>query len=90
MERDLQDQEGLGKFSTDLVIMKQMQHIFDDSLGSASFMYVQRGKVHQLVYYLDDMIIYVTCEIKTPTIRIIQIADQCKDMISKISLPSKS
>ncbi|MGI0087340.1 MAG: hypothetical protein ACREBI_05210 [Nitrosotalea sp.] len=73
----LQDREGLGKFSSELPIMKQMQELFDESLGKVRFMHMIRDKVHQFVYYVDSVIVYVTCERDTDPHRM-------PDIISKI------
>jgi hypothetical protein len=73
----LQDQEGLGKFSSELPIMKQMQGLFDESLGKIRFMHIIRDKVHQFIYYVDSVIVYVTCERVTDPHRI-------PDIISEI------
>ena len=40
----LQDQEGLGKISAELPIMKKMQEIFDESLGRTTLMHIFRDK----------------------------------------------
>lgn len=69
----LQNQEGLGKFSGELPIMRQMQELFDESLGKTRFMHIIRDKVHQFIYYVDSMSIYITCERNTDPSKIVEI-----------------
>jgi hypothetical protein len=78
----LQDQEGLGKFSVELPIMKKVQTMFDDSLGKARFMYITRDNVNQFVYYIDSVIIYITCEQNTDRHRIMEILDKIDSVLS--------
>lgn len=80
----LQDQEGLGKFSSELPIMKQMQELFDESLGKIRIMHMIRDKVQQFVYYVDDMIIYITCERNTGTHTIIEIVNKIDSVLSNL------
>jgi hypothetical protein len=80
----LQDQEGLGKFSSELPIIKQMQELFDESLGKIRVMHIIRDKVQQFVYYVDNMIIYVTCERNTDTPTIIEIVNKIDSILSNL------
>lgn len=48
-------------YRTDLCITKQMLDIFDSSFGKTISLYTTREKTRQLIYYHDDLIIYVTC-----------------------------
>ena len=79
----LQDQEGLGKISAELPIMKKMQEIFDESLGRTTLMHIFRDKVHQFIYYVDDMIIYITCERNTEPRRITEIVNKIDSILYK-------
>jgi hypothetical protein len=72
----LQDQEGLGQFSSELPIVEQIQELFDKSLGKTRFMHIIRDRVHQFIYYLDNIIIYVTCERNTDPRRIVEIVNK--------------
>jgi hypothetical protein len=71
----LQDEEGLGKFSAELPIIKKIQSLFDESLGNTDFMHIIRDKVHQFVYYVDSLIIYITCERSTDPHRVAEIVN---------------
>ncbi len=82
----LQDQEGLGKFSVDLPILKQIHGMFDESLGKTRFMYIIRDKVHQFVYYVDSVIIYITCEQNTERYQIMDIVNKIDSIIQTTDL----
>jgi hypothetical protein len=77
----LQDQEGLGKFSVELPIMKKVQTMFDGSLGKARFMYITRDNVHQFIYYIDSVIIYITCERNTDRYKILEILNKIDSIL---------
>jgi len=77
----LQDQEGLGRFSSELPIVKQIQELFDESLGKTRFMHIIRDKVHQFIYYVDNIIIYITCERNTDPQRIIEIVNKIDSIL---------
>jgi len=81
----LQDQKDLGEFSSELHIMRQMQQLFDESLGIARFMHVIRDNVHQFVYYVDSMIIYVTCERNTDPYNIMEIVNKISSILNNLS-----
>ena len=50
------------RFAADLSIMNDMQKVFDEPLGKVSQIHIVRKKVHQLVYLIGNLVIYVTCE----------------------------
>ncbi len=77
----LQNQEGLGKFSVELPIMKKVQTMFDGSLGKARFMYITRDNVHQFIYYIDSVIIYITCERNTDRYKILEILNKIDSIL---------
>ncbi len=79
----LQNNEGLGKFSSDLPIMKKMQQLFDEALGRTIFMHIVREKVHQFVYYADNLIFYVTCEPHTEDPRLTEISNVVSSIIQQ-------
>lgn len=49
-------------FASNLSLMKDMQEIFDESLGKTTLIHSIREKLHQLIYHVDNQMIYVTCE----------------------------
>ena len=70
--------------SADLSVMKLMQGLFDESLGRVTFMHTVRDKVHQLVYYIDDMMVYVSCERNVDNHRIVEISNKIEPIIIKL------
>ncbi len=48
--------------SLDLYNTKKIEQKFNKSLGKIAFTHISRTKVHQLVWYHDNMIVYCTCE----------------------------
>ncbi|MGQ0376396.1 MAG: hypothetical protein ACT4OW_02690 [Nitrososphaerota archaeon] len=50
------------EFALDLENIRKLQDKFNDRLGSTVFTHVMRKRLHQFIYYLDNLIVYVTCE----------------------------
>ena len=70
--------------SADLSVMKLMQGLFDDSLGRVTFTHTVRDKIHQLVYYIDDMMVYVSCERNIDGHKIVEISNKVEPIIIKL------
>jgi len=70
--------------SADLSVMKLMQGLFDDSLGRVTFMHTIRDKVHQLVFHIDDMMVYVSCERNVDNHKIVEISNKIEPIIIKL------
>ena len=70
--------------SADLSVMKLMQGLFDDSLGRVTFMHTVRDKVHQMVYHIDDMMVYVSCERNIDGHKIVEISNKIEPIIIKL------
>ncbi len=70
--------------SADLSVMKLMQGLFDDSLGRVTFMHTVRDKIHQMVYYIDDMMVYVSCERNIDGHKIVEISNKIEPIIIKL------
>ena len=60
--------------SLDLYNTKQIEQKFSRALGRLAFTHVSRTKVHQLVWYHDDFIVYCTCEGHVNNNKIIEIS----------------
>lgn len=60
--------------SLDLYNTKQIEKKFNKTLGRVTFTHVSRTKVHQLVWYHDDLIVYCTCEGHVNNNKIIEIS----------------
>jgi len=72
--------------SLDLYNAKQMEKKFNKTLGNVAFTHVFRTKVHQLVWYHDDCIIYCTCEGDNDNSKIIEILRKIETVLG-ISKP---
>ena len=70
--------------SADLSVMKLMQGLFDESLGRVTFTHTVRDKVHQLVYHIDDMMVYVSCERNIDGHKIVEISNKIEPIIIKL------
>ena len=79
----LKNQEQERKFSTDLSTIKKMQGIFDESLGKVTLIHMIREKIHQLIYYVNGLMVYVTCERNIDDIHLLQIEKNIKSIIQK-------
>ncbi len=80
----LLDQKELEVLSADLSVMKLMQGLFDESLGRVTFTHMIRDKVHQLVYHIDDMMVYVSCERNIDNHKIVEISNKIEPIIIKL------
>jgi len=69
------------KFVVDLQTIKKIQDGFVDKLGVVSFSHVMRKKMQQLIYNIDDIIIYVTCESNVDHNTIVEISKLINDTI---------
>lgn len=67
--------------SLDLYNTKQIAKKFNKTLGSISFTHISRTKVHQLVWYRDDLIVYCTCEGHVDNNKIIEISNKIENIL---------
>jgi hypothetical protein len=74
--------------SLDLYNTKQIEKKFNKTLGKVAFTHVSRTKVHQLVWYHDDFIIYCTCEGHVENNKIIEILHKIESTL-QISKPTE-
>lgn len=70
--------------SADLSVMKLMQGLYDESLGTVTFTHTVRDKLHQLVFYIDNMIVYVSCERNIDNHKIAEIVNKIEPIIIKL------
>lgn len=49
-------------FALDLENIRKIQNKLNDRLGATVFMHIIRKRLHQFIYYLDNFVVYVTCE----------------------------
>lgn len=74
--------------SLDLYNTKQIEKKFNKTLGKIAFTHVFRTKVHQLVWYHDDLIVYCTCEGHVDNNKIIEILHKIEDIL-RIGKPTE-
>ena len=80
-KKSLKSREEENKFSAEMHITRQMQQVFDDSLGKITLTHMTRAKLHQLVYYEGNLIIYVTCERNVDSHKIAEISEKIEKII---------
>jgi hypothetical protein len=67
--------------SLDLYNTKQIEKKFNKTLGKVTFTHVSRTKVHQLVWYHDDLIVYCTCEGHVDNNKILEISSKIEAVL---------
>lgn len=70
----IHNQEQKIRISHDLNLARQMHAMFDETLGKASRVHMMREKVHLLIFYQKEGLVYVTCEGYTDEYEITDIA----------------
>ena len=74
------------KFSLDLRNMKKIQDSFNEQLGAVTYMYINREKIPLLVYFCDDLVIYVSCEPNVEYQHIMKIVDKLEKTLQEIRI----
>lgn len=72
-------------FAIHLQKIKNAQRDFDSTLGKTTFTYIKRDKLHQLIFHVDNFIIYVTCEHNCSNLKILKIASQVEFLIKNMN-----
>jgi len=67
--------------SLDLYNTKQIEKKFNKTLGKVAFTHVSRIKVHQLVWYHNDLIVYCTCEGHVDNNKIIEMSHKVEAIL---------
>jgi hypothetical protein len=67
--------------SLDLYNTKQIEKKFNKTLGKVAFTHVSRTKVHQLVWYHNDLIFYCTCEGHVDNNKILEISSRVEAIL---------
>ncbi len=67
--------------SLDTYMTKKIQQKFNRALGKLAFTHVSREKVHQLVWYHNDLIIYCTCEGHVDNHKILEISSKIETIL---------
>ena len=63
--------------------MKAMQGLYNDSMGKVTCMLTVRERVHQLVFFANSLIIYVSCERDVNSQKIMEIKKNVELIIKK-------
>lgn len=71
--------------SLDLYNTKQIERKFNKTLGSVAFTHISRTKVHQLVWYHNDSIVYCTCEGHIDNNKIIEISHKIEVILGIVN-----
>ena len=71
------------RFAVDLSIVKNIQGVFDEQLGKVISIHMIREKLHQLIYYVGDLVVYVTCERDVDDHHLLQIDKKTKSIIQQ-------
>ena len=69
--------------ASDLSVMKLMQGLYNDSMGRVTCMLTLREKIHQLVYFVDHLTIYVSCERDMDTKKLVEVKKKIESIIKK-------
>jgi hypothetical protein len=83
---NIKDQRKEELLSLDLYNTKQIEQKFNKSLGQIAFTHVAREKVHQLIWYHDNIIIYCTCEGYVDNHKILEISKKIETILGIANL----
>ena len=73
-------------FELDQFVIKNIQKVFDEPLGKVTSICVHREKICQLIYYVNDLIIYITCEPNASNHRVMEISEKILKIIGEFEL----
>ena len=69
--------------SSDLSVIQTMHALYDNSLGRISCMLMIRERLYQLVYYVENLIFYVTCDRVIDSIKATEVKNKVESIIKK-------
>lgn len=75
-------------FRFDLRILKSVLDVENDIHGKTTCCITTREKIEQLVWYHDDLIIYVTCDPDLDRSKLLQISYKVQDLVRELVVPS--
>lgn len=81
MKKSMLDNDDEETYRMDVMIMRQMLEMFDQSQGRIITIQTIREKANQLVYYRDYLTIYVTCEPYANKKKMAEISDKIDPLI---------
>ena len=78
----LVDQPSEELYLTHTALRKSMRERFDDTMGKARFVYVEREKLSLLTFYLDKKMLLITLEPNLESQNTIDLAEDILDIVS--------
>lgn len=76
------DQPSEELYLTHTALRKSMRERFDDTMGRARFVYVEREKLSLLTFYLDKKMLLITLEPNMESQNVIDLAEDVLDIVS--------
>jgi hypothetical protein len=76
------DQPSEELYLTHTALRKSMRERFDDTMGKARFVYVEREKLSLLTFYLDKKMLLITLEPSIESQNVIDLAEDIFDLVS--------
>lgn len=76
------DQPSEELYLTHTALRKSMRERFDDTMGKARFVYVEREKLSLLTFYLDKKMFLITLEPNLESQNVIDLAEDILDIVS--------
>ena len=76
------DQPSEELYLTHTALRKSMRERFDDTMGKARFVYVEREKLSLLTFYLDKKMLLITLEPNIESQNVIDLAEDILDIVS--------
>ena len=76
------DQRSEELYLTHTALRKSMRERFDDTMGRARFVYVEREKLSLLTFYLDKKMLLITLEPNLESQNVIDLAEDILDIVS--------
>jgi len=72
------------KFAVDLQAIQKIHDVFNVKLGRVIFLHIIREKIQQLIFHVNSITIYATCEPEVDHNAIVDISKQMADIIRMI------
>ena len=72
--------------ATDLSVVRRIHEILDVSLGKVSSIHITREKIHQLIFYTDSKILYVSFEKSISVAKLSGISQKIESLIESDEL----
>ncbi|MDN5845653.1 MAG: hypothetical protein L0H53_05195 [Candidatus Nitrosocosmicus sp.] len=76
------DQPSEELYLTHTALRKSMRERFDDTMGKARFVYVEREKLSLLTFYLDKKMLLITLEPNLESQNVLDLAEDILDIVS--------